>query len=41
MKIKLMCISEPVPVFFLYLFDVEEVLGIKGDAGAGHRNILI
>lgn len=36
----LMCICEPVPVF-LYLFDVEEVLGIKGDAGAGHRNILI
>ena len=25
----------------LYLFDVEEVLGIKGDGGAGHRNILI
>lgn len=25
----------------LYLFDVEEVLGIKGDGSAGHRNILI
>lgn len=25
----------------LHLFDVEEVLGIKGDACAGHRNVLI
>lgn len=33
-------IFEPVPVL-LYLFDVEEVLSIKGDAGAGDRNVLI
>lgn len=25
----------------VYLFDVEEVLGIKGDGSAGHRNVLI
>lgn len=25
----------------LYLFDMEEVLGIKGDGGAGHGNVLI
>lgn len=31
---------KPAPVL-LYLFDVEEVLSIKGDAGAGHRNVLI
>lgn len=29
-----------VPVL-LHLLDVEEVLGIKGDAGAGHRDVLI
>lgn len=26
---------------FLHLFDVEEVLGIKGDAGAGHGDVLV
>lgn len=33
-------IFEPESVW-LYLFDVKEVLGVKGDAGAGHRNVLI
>lgn len=28
-------------VLELYLFDVEEVLGVKGDGSAGHRNVLI
>lgn len=37
---RIVWIFEPVPAW-LYLFDVKEVLGVKGDAGAGHRNVLI
>lgn len=35
-----MWIFVSVPVL-LHLFDVEEVLGIKGDAGPGHRDVLV